>query len=490
MLNAADGRRSCAEIAEVVGRGLGRSVTEDNVRTLVDSHLRPLGLLKRADGSEPELKQSNPLLGLKPRIAVTNPRTTRRLTDPFQVLFRPVVAAAILPGFVMVVGWVFFEHGLGASAYDAFERPQLLLLVFVVTVLSGGFHEFGHAAAARYSGAQPGTMGAGLYLVWPAFYTDVTDSYRLGRAGRIRTDLGGLYFNTIVVALTFVWWWATGWEALLLLVATQVLQMMQQLLPLLRFDGYHLLADLAGVPDLYHRIRPTLRGAAAPLERAGEQGAHAVGAHRDHPLGADHHPDHGADAPRADRGRAAAAGDCRRGRTQGCLRRRRGVEQREPHRRAAHSLQVMGVVLPVLACAMVLGRIGIRWFKGLARWSGDCEVNGSWRPCSVPRWSPPLLGLVAAPRQLRADPAGGDSIFTNLQEPQTAPSDALPSGGQGCSRRPEAARRGDGGGGPAVQRRAAGGDVPGGHEAADQAGPRPRHCPRPHRQQRNRRPRR
>ena len=43
-------------------------------------------------------------------------------------------------------------------------------------------------------------------------------------------------------------------------MATQVLQMAQQLLPLLRFDGYHLLADLAGVPDLYQRIRPTLLG--------------------------------------------------------------------------------------------------------------------------------------------------------------------------------------------------------------------------------------
>ena len=49
-------------------------------------------------------------------------------------------------------------------------------------------------AAAR----RPGVMGAGLYLVWPAFYTDVTDSYRLGRGGRLRTDLGGLYFNAIV----------------------------------------------------------------------------------------------------------------------------------------------------------------------------------------------------------------------------------------------------------------------------------------------------
>ena len=50
----------------MVGRGLGRHVTEADVRTLVDSHLRPLGLLKLADGSEPELKRSNPLLASSP----------------------------------------------------------------------------------------------------------------------------------------------------------------------------------------------------------------------------------------------------------------------------------------------------------------------------------------------------------------------------------------------------------------------------------------
>ena len=85
--------------------------------------------------------------------------------------------------------------GLAAATRDAFYEPGLLLLVFALTVLSAGFHEFGHAAACRYGGATPGAMGAGLYLVWPAFYTDVTDCYRLGRAGRVRVDLGGLYFN-------------------------------------------------------------------------------------------------------------------------------------------------------------------------------------------------------------------------------------------------------------------------------------------------------
>ena len=127
-----------------------------------------------------------------------------------------------------------------------------------VTILSAGFHEFGHAAAARSGGAQPGVMGAGVYLVWPAFYTDVTDSYRLGRVGRVRTDLGGLYFNAIVAVGIAAVWRLTGWDALLLVVATQVLQMVRQLTPLVRFDGYHVLADLTGVPDLYPRIWPTL----------------------------------------------------------------------------------------------------------------------------------------------------------------------------------------------------------------------------------------
>jgi putative peptide zinc metalloprotease protein len=136
----------------------------------------------------------------------------------------------------------------------------LLILVFVITILSAGFHEFGHAAAARYGGATPGVMGFGIYLVWPAFYTNVTDTYRLGRGGRVRTDLGGLYFNAIVaVAITGLWWWL-HYDALLLVVATQILQMIRQLGPMVRFDGYHLLADITGVPDLYSRIKPTLLG--------------------------------------------------------------------------------------------------------------------------------------------------------------------------------------------------------------------------------------
>jgi putative peptide zinc metalloprotease protein len=255
-----DGRRTPAEVATAVAESTGRMVSEDNVAHFVDTQLRPLGLLVQADGSQPPLKKRNPLLGLRFRYAVTDPDRTRRLTGPFRILFRSWMVIPMLAAFAVVCWWVFFRKGLASAAYDAFERPGLLILVFAVTILSAGFHEFGHAAAARYGGATPGVMGFGMYLVWPAFYTDVTDSYRLGRGGRIRTDLGGLYFNAIVaVAITGLWWWLR-YDALLLVVATQILQMLRQLAPMVRFDGYHVLADLTGVPDLYSRIKPTLLG--------------------------------------------------------------------------------------------------------------------------------------------------------------------------------------------------------------------------------------
>jgi putative peptide zinc metalloprotease protein len=258
VLTAVDGTRTEDEIAAVVSAQVGRTVVADDVRTLIGTQLRPLGLLRRADGSEPEVRKANPLLALRCRYVVSDPERTRRLTAPFAALFHPVLVVLFTVAFAVVAYWVLFAKGLASAAHEAFARPGMLLAVFAITVVSAGFHEFGHAAALRRGGGTPGAMGAGLYLVWPAFYTDVTDAYRLDRRARLRTDLGGLYFNALVALAMFGIWALVGWDGLLLVIATQILQMIRQLPPLLRFDGYHVLADITGVPDLFHRIKPTL----------------------------------------------------------------------------------------------------------------------------------------------------------------------------------------------------------------------------------------
>ena len=79
------------------------------------------------------------------------------------------------------------------------------------------------------------------------------------RRDRLRVDLGGLYFNALVAVATVGAWLVWRADALLLLVALQLIQMVKQLSPVIRADGYHILSDLTGVPDLYAHIGPTLR---------------------------------------------------------------------------------------------------------------------------------------------------------------------------------------------------------------------------------------
>jgi putative peptide zinc metalloprotease protein len=259
VLEAVDGERDLGRIARLVSGVTDYELHPDDIEVLVEDKLRPLGLVLGRDGTHPPFKRTNPLLALRARFVVSRPEVTRRVTAPFAVLFNPVLVVVTTVAFALVAFWVLFEKGLASAAYDAFRRPGLLLAVFAITVVSAGFHEFGHAAALRRGGGTPGAMGAGLYLIYPAFYTDVTDSYRLGRAARIRTDLGGLYFNALAALAMFGGWALTRWDGLLLVIAAQILQMVRQLPPLVRFDGYHLLADITGVPDLFHRIGPTLR---------------------------------------------------------------------------------------------------------------------------------------------------------------------------------------------------------------------------------------
>jgi putative peptide zinc metalloprotease protein len=260
LLEAVDGERDLDQLAEELGQRCGKLVAPEDVRYLLEEKLAPLGLLGDADGAAPPLEKPSPLLGLKLKVVVSNPAATRRITRPFAFLFRPWIVVPVLVGFGVTIWWVLWQHGLAPGTRQAFDSPGMLLLVFVLTVLSAGWHEFGHAAACRAKGVTPGAMGAGLYLAWPAFYTDVDDSYRLSRWGRLVVDLGGLYFNAVVaVAMTGVWL-VVRQDALLLVVASQLLLMLRQLAPVIRADGYHILADLTGVPDLFQHIKPTLAG--------------------------------------------------------------------------------------------------------------------------------------------------------------------------------------------------------------------------------------
>jgi len=255
---ASDGVRTNEEIAAAVSEAIKRGVSADNVRQLVDERLRPLGVIAPADGSEPELKKADPLLALKLRAALVPERLVNAITKVFKPLFLPPVIVVVLAGLVAMDVWLFLYHGVAQSLREVLYSPVLLMMMLGLVILSAAFHECGHATACAYGGARPGVMGAGLYIVWPAFYTDVTDAYRLGKAGRLRTDLGGVYFNVVFMLAVLGMYGATGYEPLLLIIPFMHLEIVHQFLPFIRLDGYYIVSDLTGVPDMFARIRPTL----------------------------------------------------------------------------------------------------------------------------------------------------------------------------------------------------------------------------------------
>src|SRR5437588_9939291 len=66
----ADGKRSVSEIAESASHQVGRRVSADNVRFLIEKKLRPTGVLAQADGATPKLKRADPMLALRFRAGV------------------------------------------------------------------------------------------------------------------------------------------------------------------------------------------------------------------------------------------------------------------------------------------------------------------------------------------------------------------------------------------------------------------------------------
>src|SRR5947199_619938 len=255
----AEGRRTNEEIAAAVSEAIQRGVSADNVRQLVDERLRPLGVIVPADGSVPELKKADPLLALKLRAALVPERVVNAITKVFKPLFFPPVVLAVLATLVALDVSLFTYHAIAQSLREVLSSPALVLLMLGLVILSAAFHECGHATACAYGGARPGVMGAGLYIVWPAFYTDVTDAYRLGKRGRLRTDLGGVYFNVVFMLATAGVYALTCYEPLLLVIPFMHLEILHQFLPFIRLDGYYIVSDLTGVPDLFARIKPTLK---------------------------------------------------------------------------------------------------------------------------------------------------------------------------------------------------------------------------------------
>jgi putative peptide zinc metalloprotease protein len=117
-------------------------------------------------------------------------------------------------------------------------------------------HELGHALACRRYGGECHEVGVALMILSPSMYCDVSDAGRLAsRRARLAIGAAGMYVELVLSAVAFFLWWNTR-EGLLhqlswtVFFVTNVSVVAFNLNPLLRLDGYYMLCDWLGVPNL------------------------------------------------------------------------------------------------------------------------------------------------------------------------------------------------------------------------------------------------
>ena len=122
-------------------------------------------------------------------------------------------------------------------------------------------HEFGHGLTAKHFGGEVHEMGLLVLVLTPALYCDVTDSWLLpNKWKRIWISAAGIYVECFLASIaTFVWFYSEPGLLNSLSMATMFICSVNTIMfnanPLLRYDGYYVLADWLEIPNL--RIKST-----------------------------------------------------------------------------------------------------------------------------------------------------------------------------------------------------------------------------------------
>ncbi len=116
-------------------------------------------------------------------------------------------------------------------------------------------HEASHGLACQRFGGRVREAGIVFILLAPVPYVDLTSTWRLPKWRRIVTSAAGMFAELLIAGLAGILWANTADELLRqhllqLILTASVVTLLFNANPLMRFDGYYILADLLELPNL------------------------------------------------------------------------------------------------------------------------------------------------------------------------------------------------------------------------------------------------
>lgn len=107
------------------------------------------------------------------------------------------------------------------------------------------FHELGHSFSAKKFNVNVKEIGFGFYYIFPVFYVNLNESWKLKKEKRIIINLSGIYTQLIIgVILTIFMYFFNENRLIISIFKINFYVILLNLNPFLKFDGYWVVSDL------------------------------------------------------------------------------------------------------------------------------------------------------------------------------------------------------------------------------------------------------
>ncbi len=177
-----------------------------------------------------------------------------------------VLSGAVMLGAVMLV-LTHFETFLDRlPTYQEFFSFKTAVYLWAALGVVKVIHEFGHGLSCKAFGGEVHEMGFLLLCLSPAMYCNVSDAWTLpNKWRRIIISGAGIYVELMIAAIaTYVWWNSPSQPfinnlSLSLMIVCSVSTVIFNGNPLMRYDGYYVLADWLEIPNLRDRANKYLK---------------------------------------------------------------------------------------------------------------------------------------------------------------------------------------------------------------------------------------
>jgi putative peptide zinc metalloprotease protein len=171
-----------------------------------------------------------------------------------------VLSTLVMLSAMLLVATHFETFRSRLPSYQEFFSFKTVIYLWAALSVVKVIHEFGHGLSCKAFGGEVHEMGFLILCFSPAMYCNVSDAWTIpNKWHRIIIGGAGIYVELMIASIaTFVWWNTPSQPfvnnlALSLMVVCSVSTVIFNGNPLMRYDGYYVLADWLEIPNLRER---------------------------------------------------------------------------------------------------------------------------------------------------------------------------------------------------------------------------------------------